>query len=145
MGMYKGIQAYTILCLKPALQYTIFEKVKATIVSHRRDGRLLAAEAFALGMVARTISTVFIYPFIRAKVVLQTSSCDLKGKSIPQMLLDMYNVDGVSSWFQGLGPELARGVLSSALMLMIKDQIGFIVKKAIATPKVDKATKLLRN
>jgi solute carrier family 25 (peroxisomal adenine nucleotide transporter), member 17 len=140
MGMYKGIQAYTILCLKPALQYTIFEKVKATIVSHRRDGRLIAVEAFVLGMLARTISTVVIYPFIRAKVVLQTSSCNQTGRSIPRMLLDMYNVDGLFSWFQGLGPELARGVLSSALMLMIKDQIGNVVKKMLVTSNIDTAT-----
>lgn len=155
-GMYKGIQAYTVLCLKPALQYTIFEQVKAMVVAHRPDGRLKAAEAFMIGMVARTISTICIFPYIRAKVVLQTtkssSSSSLTSNhnqqagsnsnnnsnnssssiSIPQMLREMYEKEGFASWFRGLGPELMRGVLSSALMLMIKDQIGFAVQAALA-------------
>ena len=50
--MYKGIQAYVVLCLKPALQYTIFEQVKAVIVKTRRSKHLSAAEAFLLGMIA---------------------------------------------------------------------------------------------
>ncbi|KAI2507076.1 hypothetical protein MHU86_7345 [Fragilaria crotonensis] len=51
-----------------------------------------------------------------------------------QLLLSMLSEkkEGLASWFQGLGPELTRGVLSSALMLMIKDQIGFAVQAAIA-------------
>lgn len=129
-GMYKGIQAYTVLCLKPALQYTVFEQVKAAVVVNRPNGRLMAAEAFVLGMVARTVSTICIFPYIRAKVMLQTSS--KANSSIPQMLTEMYQKEGLASWFQGLGPELTRGVLSSALMLMIKDQIGFAVQAAIA-------------
>ena len=128
--MYKGIQAYTVLCLKPALQYTVFEQVKAAVVVNRPNGRLMAAEAFVLGMVARTISTICIFPYIRAKVMLQTSS--KANSSIPQMLTEMYQKEGLASWFQGLGPELTRGVLSSALMLMIKDQIGFAVQAAMA-------------
>jgi hypothetical protein len=134
--MYKGIQAYTVLCLKPALQYTIFEQVKASVVAGRPQKRLNAAEAFILGMVARTISTIFIFPYIRAKVVLQTSKSTAgeDGKpaiSIPQMLGEMYKDGGFAAWFQGLGPELTRGVLSSALMLMIKEQIGQMVQSAL--------------
>ena len=129
--MYKGIQAYSVLCLKPALQYTVFEQVKATVVANRGPGgRLLAAEAFVLGMVARTISTICIFPYIRAKVVLQTSSSS-STTSIPQMLREMYAEGGLGAWFQGLGPELTRGVLSSALMLMIKEQIGQAVQSAL--------------
>jgi solute carrier family 25 (peroxisomal adenine nucleotide transporter), member 17 len=149
--MYKGIQAYTVLCLKPALQYTVFEQVKAMVVAHRPDGRLKAAEAFVLGMVARTISTICIFPYIRAKVVLQTSTSNSNKQagsnnqsssiSIPQMLREMYEEEGFASWFRGLGPELTRGVLSSALMLMIKDQIGFAVQAALAA---NQKNKLLR-
>lgn len=132
--MYKGIQAYTVLCLKPALQYTVFEQVKATVTANRPQKSLSAAEAFVLGMVARTISTVFIFPYIRAKVVLQTSKSSDDGSaavSIPQMLGEMYKDGGFAAWFQGLVPELTRGVLSSALMLMIKEQIGQVVQSAL--------------
>mmetsp|Transcript_18288 Transcript_18288/g.42328 ORF Transcript_18288/g.42328 Transcript_18288/m.42328 type:complete len:151 (+) Transcript_18288:53-505(+) len=130
--MYKGIQAYTVLCLKPALQYTVFEQVKAIVVANRPKPQLHAAEAFVLGMIARTISTVCIFPYLRAKVVLQSSSEDMQGHGIPSMLYTMYRDEGgFAAWFQGLGPELTRGVLSSALMLMIKDQLAGIVHAAL--------------
>lgn len=127
-GMYKGIEAYSVLCLKPALQYTVFEQVKATVVASRPSKMLNAAEAFVLGMIARTISTVLIFPYLRAKVVLQTSG---KKVPIPELLRDMHQQGGMSNLFQGIGPELTRGVLSSALMLMIKDQIGHFVETTI--------------
>lgn len=131
-GMYKGIQAYTVLCLKPALQYTVFEQVKAMVVANRLPQKLYASEAFILGMIARTISTVCIFPYIRAKVVLQTRTD--RQVSIPQLLADMYSERGFASWFQGLGPELTRGVLSSALMLMIKEQLVSVVHGALHGP-----------
>jgi hypothetical protein len=37
----------------------------------------------------------------------------------------------LAEWFQGLGPELTRGVLSAALMLMIKEQIVTLVDVAL--------------
>jgi solute carrier family 25 (peroxisomal adenine nucleotide transporter), member 17 len=137
--MYKGIQAYTVLCLKPALQYTIFEQVKTVMVKGRVQKTLTAVEAFLLGMVARTIATVVVFPYLRAKVMLQAAkasapgntTCEQKSVSIPTMLGTMYSSGGFASWFQGLGPELTRGVLSAALMMMIKEKISVIVKQAI--------------
>jgi hypothetical protein len=128
--MYKGIQAYTVLCLKPALQYTVFEQVKATVVANRKVKVLGAAEAFVLGMIARAISTVCIFPYLRAKVVLQATGRKI---SIPELLSEMaQQPGGIANWFQGLGPELTRGVLSAALMLMIKEQIGQVVQSALS-------------
>lgn len=139
--MYKGIQAYTVLCLKPALQYTIFEQVKTAVVAGRVKKTLGAAEAFLLGMVARAISTVVVFPYLRAKVMLQTaknsasagddSSSQDKKTSILSLLGQMYQQGGLASWFQGLGPELTRGVMSAALMMMIKEKIGTIVKQML--------------
>ena len=33
--------------------------------------------------------------------------------------------------YQGIGPELTRGVFSAALMMMVKEKIGVIVKAMI--------------
>ncbi|CAB9515515.1 Peroxisomal adenine nucleotide carrier 1 [Seminavis robusta] len=131
--MYKGIQAYTVLCLKPALQYTIFEQVKGAVVAGRVQKTLSAVEAFLLGMMARAVATVVVFPYLRAKVMLQAASQSSTGDSsqktsIPSMLATMYGQGGVASWFQGLGPELTRGVMSAALMMMIKEKIAIIVK-----------------
>jgi len=154
--MYKGIQAYTVLCLKPALQYTIFEQVKKAVTAARAKKTLSSAEAFLLGMVARTFATIAVFPYLRAKVLLQAtkSSSDTSTSetgrdnepaiSIPSMLLKMYSQGGLKLWFQGLGPELTRGVFSAALMMMIKEQIGIIVKNMIVGHKEQKQNKIRR-
>uniref|UniRef100_A0A7S2P208 ADP,ATP carrier protein n=2 Tax=Leptocylindrus danicus TaxID=163516 RepID=A0A7S2P208_9STRA len=138
-GMYKGWEAYTVLCLKPAIQYTVYEQIKGIMLRRRKAapkgsrGRgksantLSAAESFLLGMVARAISTTLVFPYTRAKVMLQANKKNDgsdETTSIPQMLTKMYNEQGFQSLFIGLGPELTRGVLSTAFMLMIKEQIG---------------------
>ena len=138
--MYKGIQAYVVLCFKPALQYTVFERVKASLVATRKNKTLSASESFLLGMMARTISTILIFPYLRAKVVLQTSTTSATS-SIPKMLRTMYENGGVASWYQGLGPELTRGVLSSAFMLMIKEQLSTLVYELLHGPSTQQLTR----
>jgi adenine nucleotide transporter 17 len=143
-NMYKGIQAYYVLCFKPALQYTVFEQVKAALLKSRNTKSLPAAEAFLLGMVARTIATVAVFPFVRAKVVMQTrkqksgrqgdkdnNSIQKDDPSVFDLLGEMYQTGGVGALYQGLGPELTRGVFSAALMLMIKEKMNGAVKNAL--------------
>lgn len=141
VNFYKGIQAYWLLCFKPALQYTVYERVKAWMVQHRSNKTLGAGESFLLGMIARTVSTILVFPFLRAKVLLQaqqrsssadTSSTPPAKTSITSLLLQLLQRDGFwAGWYQGLGPELTRGVLSAALMLMIKEQVAAVVRKAL--------------
>lgn len=159
--MYSGVQAFVVLCLKPAIQYTVFEKVKAVILASKTTATktLTAIEAFLLGMVARTVATIIVFPYTRAKVMLQSSSSDEK-PDIPAMLKKIYeeevrNCDalsvstplptppisnmarvarrsqGVGGVFQGIGPELTRGVLSAALMLTVKEKIRGRVERIV--------------
>lgn len=162
-GFYKGIEAYTVLCLKPAIQYTVYEQVKRIVLAARKVKRLAArgggggggrnddeegggrgdnsslhaAEAFFLGMFARIVATMLTYPYLRAKVMLQsnnssaTNGSDGKKKTIPQMIAEQVSTGGISGLYQGIGPELTRGVFSAALMMMVKERIGVLVKAMI--------------
>ena len=126
-GFYKGIEAYTVLCLKPAIQYTVYEQVKGAVLAARAAGgaarrrdrggnsggggadggddrpaspspspspsssSLSAAEAFFLGMFARVIATMLTYPYLRAKVMLQSTygnnaTTTIKKPTIMQMI-----------------------------------------------------------
>eukprot|EP00934_Nitzschia_sp_Nitz4_P009399 Nitzschia sp. Nitz4//scaffold69_size99277//41416//42351//NITZ4_004630-RA/size99277-processed-gene-0.19-mRNA-1//1//CDS//3329556706//9389//frame0 len=140
-NMYKGIQAYFVLCFKPALQYTVFEQVKAVMLKNRKDKTLSAGEAFLLGMFARSVSTVLTFPFLRAKVIMQTrkkaagDDPNAPKPTILSLLGEIYSTDGVSGLFQGLGPEITRGAFSAALMMMIKEQISGGVKSALYGPR----------
>ena len=160
---YKGLSAYYVLCFKPALQYTVYEQVKMLWVQNRRDKSLSAAEAFLLGMVARTVATVLVFPFLRAKVLMQKkanqqnaaieqaqeegdaaatnsdgSRIDNPPKtntiSVTSLLWETLQREGWSGLYQGLGPELTRGIFSAALMLMIKERLAGTVRHMLAPP-----------
>ncbi|KAL7692252.1 putative mitochondrial carrier domain protein [Plasmopara halstedii] len=144
-GLYKGLGAYFVLCLQPAIQYTIFERLKS-IYLRKYDvasQTLGALEAFVLGALARSIATLTLFPYIRAKVLMQvnktqiaatqlirnqTDTCAESGKeTIMSTLLRVYSEEGPLALYRGLGPEITRGALSSALMLMIKEKIQMYI------------------
>jgi len=135
-GFYKGIEAYTVLCLKPAIQYMMYDQVKKIILSMRPgkkvDQSLSAAEAFFLGMFARVVATMLTYPYLRAKILLQSAYGNAKTKpTIPAMISQQLADGGVGGLYQGIGPELTRGVFSSALMMMVKERLGVVVRSLI--------------
>ena len=140
--MYKGLQAYIVLCFKPAIQYTIYEQVKHYYLTYlsrnnpTQSSSLSSVQAFLLGLISRTISTMVVFPYIRAKVLLQQrTSSSSSSNTIPNLMQSLVRQGGISSLFQGLGPELTRGVLSSALMMMVKEKISAIVSIALSIQK----------
>lgn len=130
---YKGISAYYLLCFKPALQYTVYEQLKQIVLRHRQNKVLSSVEAFGMGMIARTVATVLVFPFLRAKILMQTT--DDAATSSVQVLADQYQKVGIlKGWYQGIAPELTRGIFSSALMLMIKERIAVLVREILLRP-----------
>jgi solute carrier family 25 (peroxisomal adenine nucleotide transporter), member 17 len=145
-NFYKGLSAYYLLCFKPALQYTVYEQVKQIVLRRprRQNKNLSAGEAFVLGMFARTVATILVFPFLRAKVLMQTSSNNATtgssslpegGTSSVRVLADQYRKFGIlKGWYQGIAPELTRGIFASALMLMIKERLAILVREFLMRP-----------
>ncbi|EEY56593.1 Mitochondrial Carrier (MC) Family [Phytophthora infestans T30-4] len=117
-GLYKGLGAYFVLCLQPAIQYTVFERLKGVYLRKFKQASqaLGALEAFVLGAIARSFATLVLFPYIRAKK-----------ETIASTLQRVYTEEGPLALYRGLGPELTRGALSSALMLMIKEKIQMYI------------------
>lgn len=150
-GFYKGFQAYFVLCLQPAIQYTVFERVKELYLRRFKQaskslgalevrilltfvvlfsialcGRWLISfapiycswQAFVLGALARSVATLLLFPYIRAKVIVQSKkkqkvvSGDLekgeKEEGIVGTLQRVYKDEGALSLYRGLGPELTK-------------------------------------
>ena len=78
---YKVLFPFVILCLKPAIQNTIFERVKAIVLRYKAKASggvvavaaLTAVEAFFVGAIARAVATLVVFPYNRIKILLQTS------------------------------------------------------------------------
>lgn len=180
-----------MLCLRPAIQFAVFERLKALKLAARKKTSgatsnlgLSALEAFVLGALARAVATVAVYPYTRAKVMAQVSTqargaettaaaaataaavgeTSAQGSTndddtaaasvaasadtastpssppppplpVPQTLLaSMHTIfaeDGIAGLFHGLGPEVFRGMLSGAVMLMVKEKIENATRLAL--------------
>jgi hypothetical protein len=47
------------------------------------------------------------------------------------MLKAIYADEGLKGLYQGIGPELSRGVMSAAIMMMVKERIADSVRGAV--------------
>lgn len=140
-GFYRGLFAYVILCGRPAIQNTIYGQIRLALIRARSSRRsvgekISALESFVIGAFARALATLIVYPFIRAKVLAQAARGALDGEpKQPGMLWAMraaVSAEGVSSLYRGIAPELVRGTLSSAIMLMIKEQSQSLSRAGLA-------------
>lgn len=128
-GFYKSWKAYFVLCLQPAIQFTIFEKLKHIRSRARSGGPTLSmAEAFIMGALARCIATLLIYPFIRLKMRMiadgQSASAGTPAMTFRKQFQQLVKQEGLVGLYRGIKPELLRGALSSALMLTMKEHLA---------------------
>jgi len=119
-GFLPNPKLYLLLSISPSLTNTIFSQVKMAVLKARGkpNGVLGTFESFVLGAVARAIATCFIYPLIKAKVVMQAE----KTMGIKQCLEQIYETGGFWGLYDGINLELVRAVCSSAVTLMIKER-----------------------
>lgn len=136
---YNGLGISLLLTTNPSIQYTVFDQLKNRLLIEKmrkhKDGvsspeALSAFSAFVLGAVSKCIATCLTYPAIRCKVMIQSAkSSDNERakvkprKTIPETLYSIWEKEGVLGFFKGLQAQMLKTVLSSALLLMIKEKV----------------------
>ncbi|KAF4713520.1 ADP/ATP carrier protein, partial [Perkinsus olseni] len=123
--LYAGLGSNIILCVNPAIEYTTFDQLKRPFLRGRSN--LTSMEAFWLGALAKAVATVCTFPYVRVKVLQQTKgkSAEPSESSPKKLLRDMWNEEGgrLAGLYKGMSPQLYKGVLTAALMLMAKEKI----------------------
>ena len=164
--------AYVVGCCQPAIQYTLFDQVKALYFRGSKIRELSAFQAFVLGAVSNAIAATMCYPLEVVRMTQQSGGQNeadgdeeggsdgtgvgvevaggggesKNGSHVPfervkkseagplaamarhalealKVLKMVVKQDGVAGLFKGLGPQLLASVLSSALMMMVKERI----------------------
>ncbi|KAM2892460.1 hypothetical protein COP2_010617 [Malus domestica] len=137
---FDGLGISLLLTANPAIQYTVFDQLKLRLLKGKdKSGKgsspeaLSAFTAFVLGAVSKTVATVLTYPAIRCKVMIQAADEDdgktknprpKSTKTIPAVLCGIWKREGILGFFKGLHAQILKTVLSSALLLMIKEKIS---------------------
>ncbi|WJX21042.1 NAD(+) salvage pathway protein [Trifolium repens] len=138
---YDGLAISILLTTNPSIQYTAFDQLKHRLLkgkmSKKTDTKsspesLSAFSAFMLGAVSKCAATCLTYPAIRCKVTIQAAdSYDNKSteaerkaqKTISGALYTIWKREGLLGFFNGLQAQILKTVLSSALLLMVKEKI----------------------
>ncbi|OVA05495.1 Mitochondrial carrier protein [Macleaya cordata] len=140
-GAFDGLGISLLLTSNPAIQYTVFDQLKRRLLKGQRSQKiatesspeaLSAFSAFVLGAVSKSIATCLTYPAIRCKVMIQAADPDDDGtkeaqpkdpKTLSSAIVAIWRREGLLGYFKGLQAQILKTVLSSALLLMIKEKI----------------------
>ncbi|KAL6843068.1 hypothetical protein ACP4OV_027142 [Aristida adscensionis] len=148
MEAFDGLGISLILTCNPSIQYTVFDQLKQRLIQRRRRKNAESAEdssrvalsafsAFVLGAISKSVATVLTYPLIRCKVMIQAADPDeydedeserpSKSRAPKTMLGALHAIwskEGIPGFFKGIHAQILKTVLSSALLLMIKEKIS---------------------
>lgn len=135
-ALFNGIGYNIILCANPAIQNTLFDRLKSTILA-RRDARLApgsrraalsAVEASTLGALAKALALFLCYPLVRMKVLKQAAhgreAQDGRESSKEDALTP---TQYARLLYRGLGAALSKNIVSAALMYSLKEKIARLV------------------
>ncbi|XP_020204677.1 peroxisomal adenine nucleotide carrier 1, partial [Cajanus cajan] len=137
---FDGLCISLLLSSNPAIQYTVFDQLKQRALGSTRDkddkglstSSLSAFMAFLLGAISKSVATFLTYPAIRCKVMIQAADMDeatsktkkKSQKTVFGVLYAIWKREGILGYFKGLQAQILKTVLSSALLLMIKEKIS---------------------
>ncbi|KAF8401665.1 hypothetical protein HHK36_012611 [Tetracentron sinense] len=138
---FDGLGISLLLTSNPSIQYTVFDQLKQRLLKGQRSNKagtvsapeaLSAFSAFVLGAVSKSIATFLTYPAIRCKVMIQAADSNDDGniedqpkspKTVSGALHAIWKREGILGFFKGFQAQILKTVLSSALLLMIKEKI----------------------
>ncbi|KAE8723855.1 Peroxisomal adenine nucleotide carrier 1 [Hibiscus syriacus] len=140
---FDALDISLLLTTNPSIQYTAFDQLKQRLLNRQLKEKtgtgsspqsLSAFSAFVLGAVAKCIATFVTYPAIRCKVTIQAADSDdndetkeagsKKKKTVTGALYSIWKREGLLGFYKGIEAQILKTVLSSALLLMIKEKIS---------------------
>ncbi|GMI79311.1 peroxisomal adenine nucleotide carrier 1 [Hibiscus trionum] len=141
---FDGLGISLLLTSNPSIQFTVFDQLKQRLLMQKLKEAdhgsspvvLSASTAFLLGAVSKSIATILTYPAIRCKVMIQAADPDdgsddqtkraqpKPRKTVLGVVRTIWKREGISGFFKGLEAQITKTVLSSALLLMIKEKIS---------------------
>jgi len=129
-GLWLGIKPGLVLTVNPAITYGVFERIKTVLLLAQEkaaaatssNGKLSPGKNFLVGALSKTLATVVTYPYIMAKVRIQTRGSDAqmaKEEGLPapphhayhhnagskhpgalDLLRTVYKTEGFAGWYQ---------------------------------------------
>ena len=130
-GLYRGFETNIILCVNPAIDFSIFDQVRKRRLAKTGKKFLSDFEAFWLGALSKAVATVITFPHVRAKVLQQAGDNRFRNMSGSSILINLLLTDGFTSWFAGMKAQLMKNILAAAILMSVKERIEHSVLSMI--------------
>ena len=88
-AFFNGIGSYIAGSWQPAIEFTVYDQMKAIYLHGRAVAALSAAEAFLLGSACSALSEAITYPTVLSQLVQQSKNHPLRGKSMITVLFQL--------------------------------------------------------
>jgi len=136
LSMWSGFATSIWLTSNPVIQFFTYDWMKMIITRGRRSKILSSAEAFFLGMISKSIATVFTYPLQVAQTQMRSQGCEIERRmsQTKRMSRTMRNIkekDGISGLFNGLGPKLGQASLTAAFLFLFHETMLKFISRRI--------------
>ncbi|CCD22616.1 Ant1p NDAI_0A04600 [Naumovozyma dairenensis CBS 421] len=134
-SFWKGFKVSLILTINPSITFTSFQKLKELLfVMKGQTIELTAGYNFALGAMAKIISTLCTQPLIVAKVSLQRANSNFT--HFQEVLEYIIKNEGISSLWKGLIPQIMKGILVQGFLFAFKGELIKLWKKTFLLRKL---------
>ena len=158
LKLWSGTAASLVLCSNPAIQISLYERLKRNILDARKvkKGDIGASlslgmlDAFLIGALSKAFATIATYPLQLAQVLIRLQHDDHshddkeekqhQGKLIVQRekysgsidcLRKLWKRGGILAWYSGIDAKLLQTVLTAAFTFLSYEQVLSAVKRAI--------------
>eukprot|EP00668_Euglena_longa_P044281 GGOE01058888.1.p1 GENE.GGOE01058888.1~~GGOE01058888.1.p1 ORF type:complete len:303 (+),score=82.95 GGOE01058888.1:703-1611(+) len=139
-----GLAPSLLLTCNPAITFTAFDLLKrrAAALLRRSPATLSALQTFLLASVAKALALLLTYPLIRARVVmlaqLRQETGEFSSTSRPsrrpslwhmlRILSEILRLEGFDGLYKGFAAQFWLSILSSGMLLVVRDRILRIVR-----------------
>jgi len=158
LKLWSGTAASLVLCSNPAIQISLYERLKRNILDARKvkKGDIGASlslgmlDAFLIGALSKAFATIATYPLQLAQVLIRLqhddhSHDDKKEKRHEKKLIvqrekysgsidclrKLWKRGGILAWYSGIDAKLLQTVLTAAFTFLSYEQVLSAVKRAI--------------
>ena len=149
--LYNGVTPALLLCLNPAIHFTVYDYLKLAILNssslrlvtydNMHEHALTAGQAFVVGALSKAIATIVCYPLLRAKVEMMTdvqeqgemATTELTANSdffrMFKTLHYVVRIQGLQGLYKGIYVHLLHTTMRSALSMVLREQLVAWLRK----------------
>lgn len=134
-ALWSGTGPSLILAGNPAVQFMVYEATKKFLMSDTKEA-LRGRQYFALGAIAKAVSTILTYPLQVAQCRQRSGHKTPSGKAdFLSQMTRLVREQGPMGMYKGLEAKLLQTVLTAALMFVAYEKIAAFIFRLLRGSK----------